>query len=67
MTGIVNMYCKDCGDDRSVSQMMNECVVCSAARNITYPNAIDCDKSRDHLYLEVVLLGEHYRFLEVYC
>ncbi len=38
---------------------MNEYTVCSAARNNTYPDAIDCDKSQDHLYLEVALLGQH--------
>ncbi len=39
------VHCKDCGDGRSVSRVMSKCVVCSAARNNTYPDAIDCDKS----------------------
>ncbi len=52
-------YCKDCGDGRSASRVMNEYAVCSATRNNTYPDAIDCDKSRDHLYLEVALSGQH--------
>ncbi len=38
---------------------MIEYGVCSAMRNNTYPDTIDCDKLRDHLFLEVALLGQY--------